>query len=222
MGLIGAVTAVLVAIVAVVVYLASRGDGLDAAGGANALAEGGGLVVNPDAGNVPEVIVYEDFQCPFCGQLEQTSGPQIVEAAQEGDIKLTYIFMSFLDGASGNQSSSRAANAAVCSADAGVLPDFVLEVFEDQPQEGVGYEDEAFLEAAESAGVEGEQLEQFTTCVQEQEYQGYVQDMAERSSQDGVTSTPTITVDGEALGQQQMQQLLSDPSAFDSVLAESQ
>lgn len=222
MGLIGAVTAVVVAIVAVVVYLAARGDGLDAAGGANALPEGGGLVVNPEVENVPEVIIYEDFQCPFCGQLEQTSGQQIIAAAESGDIKLTYIFMSFLDGAAGNQSSSRAANAAVCSADAGALPEFVTTVFEQQPQEGVGYEDQVFLDAAESVGVEGEQLQEFTTCVEDQEYQDYVQDMAERSSEDGVTSTPTVTVDGEQLGQEQMQQLLSDPASFESVLAESQ
>jgi protein-disulfide isomerase len=222
MGLIGAVTAVIVAIVAVVVYLAARGDGLDASGSANALPEGGGLVVNPDVENVPEVHIYEDFQCPFCGQLEQTSGQAIVDAAEAGDISLTYTFMSFLDGASGNQSSSRAANAAVCSADAGVLSEFVLTVFADQPAEGVGYEDQVFLDAAESAGVEGEALEEFTSCVEGQEYQSYVQDMADRSTEDGVTSTPTITIDGETLDQQQMQQLLSDPTAFDAILAESQ
>jgi len=222
MGLIGAVTAVVVALVAVLVYLAARGDGLDASGGANALPEGGGLVVNPDVENVPEVIVYEDFQCPFCGQLEQTSGETIIEAAEAGDIKLTYIFMSFLDGASGNESSSRAANAAVCSADAGALPEFVLTVFEQQPQEGVGYEDQVFLDAAESVGVEGEQLEEFTSCVEEREYQSYVQDMGERATENGVTATPTITVDGEPVGQEQMQQLLSDPTSFESVLAETQ
>jgi len=222
MGLIGAVTAVVVALVAVLVYLAARDDGLDASGSASALPEGGGLVVNPEVEDVPEVHIYEDFQCPFCGQLEQTSGQSIVEAAQAGDIKLTYTFMSFLDGASGNQSSSRAANAAVCSADVGILPEFVQTVFEQQPQEGVGYEDQVFLDAAESAGLSGDELEEFTGCVEGQDYQDYVQDMATRSTEDGVTSTPTITVDGEPLSQEQVQQLLSDPTSFEAVLAETQ
>jgi protein-disulfide isomerase len=58
--------------------------------------------------------------------------------------------------------------------------------------------------------------------VEGQDYQDYVQDMATRSTEDGVTSTPTITVDGEPLSQEQVQQLLSDPTSFEAVLAETQ
>lgn len=220
MGLVGGVTVLVVAIVAVVVYLGARGDDLAAQGSVNALPEGGGLVLNPDATDVPEVHLYEDFQCPFCGQLEQASGQAIVEAAAAGEIKLTYTFMSFLDGVSGNQSSSRAANAAVCAADTEVFPAYIDAVFAQQPAEGEGYEDQVFFDAAEEAGIEGEGLDTFTSCVQDGTYADYAQDMADRATKDGVTSSPVLMIDGEPITNEQLTSLLSDPTSFDAILAE--
>lgn len=220
-GLIGVVAALLVALIAVMVYLAARGDGLTAAGGANTLPEGGGIVVNPEMSDVPEVHLYEDFQCPFCGQLEQASGQAFDDAAAAGDIKLTYTFMSFLDGSLNNEASARAANAAVCSADVGIVPSFVEGVFARQPEvEGQGYEDQDFLAAAADSGIEGTDLETFTTCVQQQTYADYVGDMQERASKDGVTSSPVVMVDGEKISDEQLSSLLSDPNALSDILAD--
>ncbi|MGB3186446.1 MAG: thioredoxin domain-containing protein [Ornithinimicrobium sp.] len=220
MGLIGGVTALIVAIIAVVVYLGVRDDDLAAQGSVNALPEGGGLVLNPDATDVPEVHLYEDFQCPFCGQLEQTSGQAIVDAATAGEIKLTYTFMSFLDGVSGNQSSSRAANAAVCAADTEMFPAYIDAVFAQQPAEGEGFEDQVFFDAAQEAGIEGEALETFTSCVEDQTYADYVQDMADRATADGVTSSPVLMIDGEPITDEQLSLMLSDPTAFNTILAD--
>ncbi len=221
MALIAGVSAVLIAIVAVVVYLAVRGDGLTAQGGAGSLPEGGGIAVNPEVPGAPQVHIYEDFQCPFCGQLEQTSGPAITEAAAAGEIQLTYTFMSFLDGSLGNDSSSRAANAAVCAADAGQVSGFVEGVFAQQPEnEGDGYTDEIFLNVAEDIGIEGTDLGTFTGCVQDQTYAEYVQDMQERASKDEVTSSPVVMIDGEPLGQDDLGRLLSDPTSFNDIVAE--
>ncbi|CAN5353779.1 thioredoxin domain-containing protein [soil metagenome] len=219
-GLIGGVAALIIAIVALVVYLGARGDELDAQGSVNALPEGGGLVLNPDATDVPEVHLYEDFQCPFCGQLEQTSGQAIVDAAATDDIKLTYTFMSFLDGVSGNQSSSRAANAAVCAADTESFPAYIDAVFAEQPQEGVGYEDQAFFDAAQEAGIDGDALDEFTSCVQDGTYADYVQDMADRATEDGVTSSPVLMIDGEPISDEQLTTLLSDATSFATILAD--
>ncbi|MGB3763877.1 MAG: thioredoxin domain-containing protein [Ornithinimicrobium sp.] len=221
MGLIGLVTLVLIAVVAVVVYLAVRGDGLTAQGGASTLPEGGGIAVTSEATGVPDVHVYEDFQCPFCAQLEETSGSAISEAAAAGQINLTYTFMSFLDGSLGNDASARAANAAVCVADAGQVSDFVEGVFAQQPEtEGDGYPDQVFLDVAQDVGIEGADLDTFTTCVQEQTYAPYVQDMAERANKDGVTSSPVVMIDGEPVGQDDLGRLLQDPTSFSDILAE--
>lgn len=224
MGLIGAVTALLVVIVAVLVYLGSRTDSMDASGGVNSLPEGGGLVLNPEVGDdVPQVHIYEDFQCPFCGQLEAASGEAISEAAAAGDIKLTYTFMSFLDGSLGNDSSSRAANAAVCSAEANQLSGFVTSLFARQPvQEGTGYEDQTFLDAAGEAGIEGDALDTFTSCVETNQYADYVSDMQDRATKDEVTSSPVVMIDGEPITNEQLTGLLQNPASFQDLIASQQ
>jgi len=221
MGLIGVVTAVLVVLVAVLVYLGSRSDNLEASGSVDALPEGGGLVLNPEVGDdVPQVHIYDDFQCPFCGQLEATSGETISEAAAAGDIKLTYTFMSFLDNSLGNDSSSRAANAAVCSADADRLSEFVSSLFARQPvQEGTGYENETFFDAAGEAGIEGDALNTFTSCVETNQYADYVSDMQTRATQDEVTSSPVVMIDGEPITNEQLSGLLQDPTSFQDLIA---
>lgn len=221
MGLIGVVTAVLVVLVAVLVYLGSRTESLDASGGVNSLPEGGGLVLNSEVGDdVPQVHIYDDFQCPYCGQLEASSGEAISEAAAAGDIKLTYTFMSFLDGSLGNDSSSRAANAAVCSADADQLSGFVSSLFARQPvQEGTGYEDQAFFDAAGEAGIEGEALDTFTSCVETSQYADYVTDMQERATKDEVTSSPVVMIDGEPITNDEMSGLLQDSASFQDLIA---
>lgn len=221
MGLIGVVIALLVVIVAVLVYLVTRTDSVDATGGVNSLPQGGGLVLNPDVGDdVPQVHIYEDFQCPFCGQLEAASGDAISEAAAAGDIRVTYTFMSFLDDSLRNDSSSRAANAAVCSADADQLSGFVTSLFARQPvQEGTEYEDQTFVDAAQEAGIEGEALDTFTSCVETSEYADYVTSMQERATEDEVTSSPVVMIDGERISDEQLAGLLDNPASFRDLIA---
>ncbi|MGB3827482.1 MAG: thioredoxin domain-containing protein [Ornithinimicrobium sp.] len=232
LSLIAVVIAVLAVVVAVVVYLAVRDDGeVDQQGGdaaqsadaqrsAGALPDGGGLVVNPDVDDVPQVHLYEDFQCPFCAQLERTSGAAIAQAATDGEINLTYTFMSFLDDSLGNDSSARAANAAVCSADAGKVSTFAEGVFDQQPAtEGEGYSDQVFRDVAKDVGIEGTELATFTSCVQDRSYAAYVDDMQQRASQDGVTSSPVVMIDGEPISDEELSLLLQDPTSFSTVIA---
>ncbi|MCE0487574.1 DsbA family protein [Ornithinimicrobium sediminis] len=220
LGLIGAVTAVLVALVAVLVYLAVRGDGLEAEGAANTLPAGGGIVVNPDAPeDATTVHVYEDFQCPFCGVLARSIGEGLTEKAEAGEIRLTHTIMSFLDGNLGNDTSSRAANAALCAGDAGVFSEWHATAYESQPTEGAGWTDADLVGFAEQVGLEGEDLSGFETCVAEGTYLDYVTDMQEAANREGVASTPTLVVNGETLSREELSLLQSDPGALDSVLA---
>jgi protein-disulfide isomerase len=222
-GLIGAVVAFVVAVIAVLVYLAVRGDGLEATGSADTLPSGGGLVVNPDApDDAVQVHVYEDFQCPFCGLLERSAGEGLFAAADTGDIELTYTFMSFLDPVSDDQSSSRAANAALCANDAGVFADWHAAAFAAQPEEGIGYPDAALTGFAEQAGLAGEELDAFTTCVSEQTYAAYVTDMQEAANQAGVSGTPTVEINGERLDNDELTRLQADPSSLTEIVEANQ
>ncbi|WP_109471465.1 DsbA family protein [Ornithinimicrobium cavernae] len=226
-ALIGGVVALAVVLVAVVVYVVLRpdpvgtGDNASITGSGSspsALRDAGGIRVGDAGDDVPAVHIYEDFQCPWCGLLEEVSGEAFTEAALAGDIQLTYTLMSFLDGNLGNDSSLRAANAAMCADEQGAFVDYHATVFAGQPpNEGDGWTDEQLTGFAEDAGVED--IEAFTACVEAGTHNDYVTDMQTRSNQEGVSGSPRVFIDGEELSNEQMQALMSDPTALTGILA---
>lgn len=229
MGLIGGVVALVVAIIAVSVYIAVRpdpvgtGDSASITGGASspsALPDAGGIRVGDAGEDVPVVHIYEDFQCPWCGLLEQTSGEAFTQAAQAGQIQLTYTLMSFLDGNIGNDSSIRAANATMCADDQGAFVTYHAALFAAQPEEGAGWTDEQLIDTAVQVGVED--IEQFTGCLDGETHFDYVRDMQTRSNQEGVTGSPRVFIDGEELSDEDMNNLLYNPTALSGILANRQ
>lgn len=228
-ALIGGVVALVVAIIAVSVYIAVRpdpvgtGDSASISGGASspsALPDAGGIRVGDAGDDVPVVHIYEDFQCPWCGLLEQTSGEAFTKAALAGDIQLTYTLMSFLDGNIGNDSSIRAANAAMCADDQGDFVSYHAALFADQPEEGAGWTDQQLIDTADQVGVDD--IDAFTGCLDDETHFDYVRDMQTRSSQDGVSGSPRVFIDGEELGQEEMNDLLYDPTSLTRILANRQ
>lgn len=227
MGLIGGVVALVVAIIAVAVYIAVRpdpvGDGDSASitgGGASspsALPGAGGIRVGTGGDDVPAVHIYEDFQCPWCGLLERTSGEAFIEAAERGEIQLTFTLMSFLDGNLGNDSSIRSANAAMCADDQGRFVPYHQALYADQPEEGAGWTDEDLIGIAEQVGVED--IDAFTGCLDDEKHFDYIRDMQTRSNQEGVSGSPRVFIDGEELGGEDMNALMYDPTALTDILA---
>ena len=123
MTLIGGVVVLVVVLVAALVWAATRGSGdLASTGSSSTLPEGGGVSMGPGTdADVPQLRMYEDFQCPWCGVLENSVGSALVQKIEAGEINVTYQIMSFLDGSLRNDSSTRAANAALCADDAGAF-----------------------------------------------------------------------------------------------------
>ncbi|WP_299518335.1 thioredoxin domain-containing protein [uncultured Serinicoccus sp.] len=215
----GVVLLVVALVGGLVLWAVSRGGGLEAEGSANALPEGGGVRLGASSQDAPQVHVYEDFQCPFCGVLEESVGAELAQRAEAGEISLTVTMMSFLDGSLGNDSSHRAANAALCADDEGAFLDYHAAVFAGQPeQEGAGWTDEQLLGFASEAGLAGSALESFTACTQGDAYGDYVEAMQERANRDGVTGTPRLLVDGEPVDDDQMRALMSGPETLEDVL----
>jgi protein-disulfide isomerase len=218
-ALIGGVVVLVVALVAVLVWAATRGSDLDATGSSSTLPEGGGVSVGPGVdADVTQVQIYEDFQCPFCGILERSIGEQLTQMAEAGEINVTFTIMSFLDGNLGNDSSTRAANAALCADDAGVFVPFHASVYANMGEEGQGYTDEQFVQWAQDAGLSGGELDSFRQCVADEPHMAYVEAMQERANRDGISGTPTMVVDGRTLGNEEMSQLMQDPGALEAVL----
>ncbi|YAL81953.1 DsbA family protein [Dermacoccaceae bacterium W4C1] len=220
--LIAAIVAVVVVLVGGVAWL--RTDpftSLDATGPAGANAKGAGLVVYPGKAKAgaPTVDLYEDFQCPYCHELETANGAAMMQSAAKGDIKLVVHMMSFLDDNLDNDSSARAANAAFCAADAGRFPQYHTAVFAEQPEkEGAGYSDATLKKTATTAGITGAKLTTFNQCLDSGKYNDYVSDTQKASEKAGVNGTPAVLIGGEKISDEQMQSLISTPNAFNGVL----
>jgi protein-disulfide isomerase len=115
---------------------AAPGNGVPAAPPrvpAHTTPEGDGVVL----GSGPVVVdAYIDFQCPFCRAFELSSGDAVRTMATEGLITLVVHPMDFLDHASTNRYSSRAASASGCASDADRFGEYAQVLFESQPPEG--------------------------------------------------------------------------------------
>ena len=202
---IGAVIAAVV-IVGVVVAILIGNNSKSVSAGSSAQpagvtgGEGGGIVANVATAksNAPTLDLYEDFQCPACGDLEKKIGATMTSMAKAGEIKLVVHILSFLDGNLKNDSSTRSANAAACAADAGKFLEYHDAVFAGMPtQEGVGYPDAKLTEFAGTAGITGGALSTWQKCTSSGQHAKYVTSVQEASGRAGVNSTPTVKLNGQ-------------------------
>lgn len=150
------------------------------------------------AGRAPSLEIYVDFQCPSCRDFAQTYVADLAEAAEDGDLNVTFHHLSFLDSSSPNEYSVRAANAALCVHDAAgseAYVDFYLALFEQQPATGTpGPEDADLISLARSQGVSG-----IDECITQRQNAGDVEAEALAAADLGVNQTPTVLLEGVAL-----------------------
>ncbi|RYP89043.1 disulfide bond formation protein DsbA [Nocardioides guangzhouensis] len=158
------------------------------------LAEKYGLGVGDP--NAPvKVEIFEDFLCPYCGQLEAISHEKLQQAAADGKVYVVYRPMAFL-----GDYSTRAFNAfGVVLDEAGgeAALRFHNELYADQPSEGGAMPDDDWLvrkavaagadEAAVRKGIEDGSFQQWTVNANDD------------ASRRGVNSTPTVFVNGESV-----------------------
>ena len=179
-------------------------------GGTPSGADGFGVVVGRSDAPTSAVI-YEDFQCPVCGAFEDATTQQVNAGIADGKIRVEYRIVSFLDDASENQYSSRAANAAAAVLDsAGVeaFKKFHDTLYANQPAEGTaGPDNDQLVEWAVEAGADRDEV---SRAIEGGSFDQWVVDATDAMSKDGVTGTPTIEIDGERLDPQEgMQRLLA-------------
>jgi protein-disulfide isomerase len=158
---------------------------------AHTTPEGDGVVV----GSGPVVVdTYIDFQCPFCRAFEMSSGGAVRAMAAEGLITLVVHPMDFLDQASTNHYSSRAASASGCASDADRFGEYSQVLFESQPPEGgLGLTDEQLVELG---GAVGMTEPAFARCVPQHVYVPWADYVTQRALARGVSATPTTLVGG--------------------------
>ncbi|MDG2496882.1 MAG: DsbA family protein [Aquiluna sp.] len=209
LGIVGGIAAV------VVVDAANRADAPVVGDAPENLTAMGGLKVGvglqaftstntptPDAAeDTPEIQIYVDYQCPICQAFDVPNSAQMRSWADVGAATIEIRPISFLDRASLNDYSSRAANAAFCVAN--FEPDAFFDYHEllmlNQPEEGTnGHDDDKLFAYAEEARAGTEDVK---GCIQAKSFGDYIEQHTQKvlsEPQDGVsvTGTPTILVNG--------------------------
>lgn len=156
------------------------------------------------SGEVPQVAVYVDFQCPHCLAFEQANLGLLTDQLSAGNISLAIHPVALMDNASqGTEFSSRAANAAACVAEhePGVFLDVTRGLFDLQGPAAQGaVNDEVLTGAVKDAGASSSQVQ---ACIEDRAYDGWVRDSTEQAVSDpalagpsGRFGTPTVLVDG--------------------------
>jgi len=169
------------------------------------------------------IVVYVDYQCPFCQAFEKANAQTIGTWVSQGLATVEYHPIAILDSQSqGTKYSSRAASAAACVAD--YQPDSFFQanaaLFSSQPPEGTsGLTNEEIASIVAKAGVTDVKV---VKCINDERYVQWVADATERtrsalpnSDLDGLKSTPTVIVNG--------QQYTGDPAdaeAFQAFVSE--
>jgi len=200
--IVGAIVAVILVIVGVGLLVQSQRDTTGEADTDPRGATSDYAVVVGDADAPKTITVYEDFQCPVCGQFEQATAEQVRAAVEDGKVKLEYRIVSFLDRASANEYSSRAANAALVVLDttgADAFWKFHDLLFANQPEEGTaGPDNDALIAFALEAGADENEV---TDGIENGEFDQWVVNATDQMSTNGVTGTPTVLIDGERAGE---------------------
>jgi protein-disulfide isomerase len=197
---IGGVVAVLAVIVGLTVWSITRDDTGDVAKEVPSGVTGDFGVVVGDADASPEIVIYEDFQCPICRDLESVIGEPLQTAIDGGNAQVEFRVVSFLDPQSENEFSSRAANAAAAVHDAAgpdAFKQFHDLVFANQPEEGTeGPSDEQLIEWAVEAGASEADVR---GPIEAKAFGQWVVNATDAMSKNDVTGTPTVFIDGERI-----------------------
>ncbi len=195
-----AVVAVLALIGGLTWFAISRGDTTGEAvdeSGVPGNTDGYAVVVG-DADAPLTMKFYEDPQCPICQQFEAAVGAQVEDAIADGKVKVEYHIVSFLDRASENEYSSRAANALYAVADTAgpdVFAKYHQLLYENQPAENTaGPDDDQLVEWAVEAGADEDAVR---GPIEDKVYEQWVANATDQMSKDGVNGTPGVFIDDQ-------------------------
>ncbi|WP_300431134.1 thioredoxin domain-containing protein [uncultured Nocardioides sp.] len=159
-------------------------------------SEHGVTVGDPDAPHT--VVVYEDFLCPFCGELEGATRDDFERLAEEGELLVEYRPFNLLERIS--DYSPRAVNAfAVVLEESGpeVAKRYHDLLFDNQPSESGPFPDnQDLLDLAVEAGAEEDEVSE---GILEVTMRDWVDDATAAAIEAGVQGTPTVILDGKVV-----------------------
>ncbi|WP_062432199.1 thioredoxin domain-containing protein [Herbidospora daliensis] len=146
----------------------------------------------------PVLDVYEDFQCPACKALEESSGPTIKNLASEGKAKVVFHPITIFSMEPTKSNSVRAGAASRCVTDGAAWPAFHDRLFKEQPSETVeGFALTDLVAWGKDAGITSPGWE---SCVTSQKYaQTQLTQSDKVLRAEKITGTPTLKLNGKEM-----------------------
>lgn len=192
------IVVVLGAIIAAGVWFGSSGDDDDAAATKDLEVRAGeqSLILGPEDAET-KVVVYEDFQCPYCRQFEQSTRDFLVEYAAEGVASVEYRPFPLLTD---YPYSSRALNAFATVLENGT-PEQAHELhdklFDEQPYE---HQSGDVTEDQIKGWVEDTGAGEDVVAALDDDKQDWFTAATKAAQEAQVPGTPSVFVDGELFG----------------------
>ncbi|WP_435768834.1 DsbA family protein [Nocardioides sp. SYSU DS0651] len=155
-----------------------------------------GVAIGPE--DAPHtVVIYEDFLCPYCGELEDRTRDDLAELAADDKVRVEYRPFELLSQV--GDYSLRSTNAFAVVLDAAgpeVAKRYHDLLFEHQPPESDpdSVTDEDLVDLAVEAGAEEAEVRDGIESLAQR---SWVDQATAEATEAGVSGTPTILVDGE-------------------------
>lgn len=188
---IGGVVLVMVAIVVGAVVISKLSDDPATAGDAEY-----GVAIGPE--DAPhEIVIYEDFLCPFCGELERQSAERLQELADDGKVRVEYRPFELLSQFGDYSKEATNAFAVVLEEEGSeVAKAFHDLLFENQPAEDSAEFPSAdeLVALAVEAGADEDAVR---GGIEGLDQQDWVDEATAAAKKAGVSGTPTVVLDGE-------------------------
>ena len=143
------------------------------------------------------VDLYVDFMCPSCKAFEQQYEAKLQQAAADGQITLIKHPVAILNRMSqGTDYSTRAGASSVCAANDGKFTEFATALFAAQPEENTpGLTNGELADIGKGVGLG----DTFVECTNAQTYASWIDKGTEKASEDGLSGTPYVRIDGESV-----------------------
>lgn len=151
----------------------------------------GGVLVG-EANPRQAMVLFEDPQCPYCGQFEELNGPVIAAALEAGGLAVEYRMRCFL-----GPESVRADNALALAAETGRFDELRRTLFAAQPPEGTGgFTTDDLLRLGAQVGLTGSD---FVAGVQGARYEEWVLSREALYQAQDPQGTPAAWLNGRSI-----------------------
>ncbi|HNP15058.1 MAG: thioredoxin domain-containing protein [Parvibaculum sp.] len=143
--------------------------------------------------NAPVTLdIYEDYSCPHCADYEAAVGPTILRLIASGEVVVSYHPIQIV-----TSYGVAAGSAAACVAekDAQNWPIFHSALFANHSQTSDGWGASDFAAFASTLGVTDADT---LSCISDASYSDWIRSNTDAARADGVSSTPSLFINGEA------------------------